>query len=162
MDDGVSRRDKNTQSLWETPSSSRRGRLASQCFPEILQQAVEHFVCAAPPVELPQQPRPPRGRHPDTLHGDLRGTALEVELEERFRAAAVDDLDPGVRGGGLVLDHFDDGVGFAALALEVQPVAVTFAPTGGAPGDGQAGWEPPRPAAPGPGEVGNGPEGEAD
>src|SRR5882762_8106787 len=85
--------------------------LSGKCLPEVLQQSVEHLVCTTSPVELPQQPCTPTGRHPHTRHGDLRGAALEVELEERLRAAAVDDLDPGVGGGGLVLDDFDDGVG---------------------------------------------------
>jgi len=30
------------------------------------------------------------------------------------------NFDPGVGGGGFVLDHFDDGVGLTALALEVE------------------------------------------
>src|SRR5213595_2668239 len=88
-------------------------------------------MCTSPAIELAEQPCAPRRRHPDTLHRDLGGAALEVELEEGFRAAAVDDLDPGVGGGGFVLDDFDDGVGFAALALEMESVAVAFALTDG-------------------------------
>src|SRR5439155_10296290 len=61
---------------------------------------------------------------------------------EGFRAAAVDDLDPGVGGGGFVLDDFDDGVGLAALALEVQPVTVAFAPIGRSRDDGHAVGQP--------------------
>src|SRR6266550_4725558 len=99
-------------------------------------------MCTSPAVELSKEPRPPARRHPDAFHGDLSRAALEVELEEGFRAAAVDDLDPGVGGGGLVLDDFDDGVGFAALALEVEPVAVAFALTGGSRDDGHAVGQP--------------------
>src|SRR5207247_7560497 len=101
----------------------------------------------SPAVDLRKVPRPPRRRHPYTLHRDFGGAALEVELEEGFRAAAVDDLDPGVGGGGFVLDDFDDGVGFAALTLEVQPVAVTFAFIAGSRDDGDAVGEPLRHAA---------------
>src|SRR2546426_2397616 len=97
---------------------------------------------AASAIELSKQPRSPRRRHPDTLHGDLGGAALEVELEERFRAAAVDDLDPGEGGGGFVLDDFDDGVGLPTLALEVEPVAVAFAFVGGSRDDGDAVGQP--------------------
>src|SRR2546425_7402759 len=64
-----------------------------QRFSQVLQQPIEHLVCTAAPVELPQQPRPPTRGHPDAFHGDLSRAALEVELEERFRAAAVDDFD---------------------------------------------------------------------
>src|SRR5207249_9054733 len=77
----------------------------------------------------------------------LGGAALEVELEEGFRAAAVDDLDPGVGGGRFVLAAFDDGVGFAALALEVQLVTVTFAFIAGSRDDGDAVGQPLRHAA---------------
>src|SRR5438132_2343502 len=101
-----------------------------QRFSQVLQQPVEHLVRTTSAIELAEQPCPPRRGHPDTLHRDLGGAALEVELEEGFRAAAVDDLDPCVGGGGFVLDDFDDGVGFAALALAVQPVAVALALTG--------------------------------
>src|SRR5438034_5797584 len=106
-------------------------RLSRQRFSQVLQQSIKHLMCTSPAIELAEQPGAPRRGHPDALHCDLGGAALEVELEEGFRAAAVDDLDPGVGGGGLVLDDFDDGVGFAALALEVQPVAVAFALTDG-------------------------------
>src|SRR5437660_12829640 len=102
-------------------------RLSRQRFSQVLQQPVEHLVSTPSAVKLAEQPGAPRRGHPDALHCDLGGAALEVELEEGFRAAAVDDLDPGIGGGGLVLDDFDDGVGFAALAREVQPVAVAFA-----------------------------------
>src|SRR2546426_4773866 len=71
-----------------------------QRFPEVLQQAIEHLMCTSPAIELAEQPCAPRRRHPDTLHRDLGGAALEVELEEGLRAAAVDDLDPGISGGG--------------------------------------------------------------
>src|SRR5437773_7109254 len=64
-----------------------------QRFSHVLQQSIEHLVRAASAIELAEQPCAPRGRHPHTSHGDLRGAALEVELEEGFRAAAVDDLD---------------------------------------------------------------------
>src|SRR5205809_20393 len=99
-------------------------------------------MCTSPAVELSKEPRPPARRHPHTLHRDFGGAALEVELEEGFRAAAVDDLDPGVGSGGLVLDDFDDGVGFAALALEVEPVTVAFALTDGSRDDGHAVGQP--------------------
>src|SRR5207249_11663992 len=110
--------------------------------PEILQQSIEHLMSTSPAVELSKEPRPPRRRHPHAFHRDLGGAALEVELEEGFRAAAVDDLDPGVGGGGFVLDDFDDGVGFAALALEMEPVAVAFALTDGSRDDGHAVGQP--------------------
>src|SRR5207302_4554515 len=84
------------------------------------------------------QPR----RGPDVLHGDAGGAALELELEERLGAAAVDDLDPGVGGGRDELDDFDDGVGFAAVALEVDAVAVAFALPGGPRDGGGAVGEP--------------------
>src|SRR5881296_3087534 len=106
--------------------------LSRERLPEVLQQPVEHPVRAAPAVELAEQPGAPRGGGPDVLHGDAGGCALELELEERLRAAAVDDLDPAVRGGGDVLDDLDDGVGLASVALEVQPMAVAFAFVGGA------------------------------
>src|SRR5437763_1557577 len=48
---------------------------------------------------MPQQPGAQARRVPDVLHGDAGGAALELELEERLGAAAVDDLDPGVGGG---------------------------------------------------------------
>src|SRR5690348_7646161 len=80
----------------------------------------------APSIELPQQPRAPRRRGPDVFHRDPRRAALELELEERFRSAAVDDLDPAVARGGGELDDFDDRIGLAAVALEVQPVAVAL------------------------------------
>src|SRR2546425_9049860 len=78
--------------------------------------------------ELALQPGAPARRRPDLLHGDAGGAAVELELEERLRAAAVDDLDPAVAGGALGLDDLDDGVGPAPAALEVQPVVVTLAP----------------------------------
>src|SRR6266436_3307891 len=89
-----------------------------QRFSQVLQQPIEHLMCTSPAIELAEQPCAPRRGHPDAFHGDLSRAALEVELEEGFRAAAVDDLDPGVGGGGFVLDDFDDGVGFAALRSE--------------------------------------------
>src|SRR2546429_3583287 len=76
---------------------------------------------------MAQQPGAQPRRGPDMLHGDAGGAALELELEERLGAAAVDDLDPGVGGGRDELDDFDDGVGFAAAALEVDAVAVALA-----------------------------------
>src|SRR2546423_13728508 len=88
-------------------------------------------------IEVPQQPGAQAGRGPDVLHGDAGGAALELELEERFGATAVDDLDPGVGGGRDELDDFDYGVGLAAVALEVDAVAVAFAFSGG-PRDGEA------------------------
>src|SRR5438477_5898910 len=81
---------------------------------------------AATPVEMPQQPgAQPRGG-PDVLHGDAGGAALEPELEEGLGAAAVDDFDPGVGGGGDELDDFDDAVSLATVALEVDAVAVAL------------------------------------
>src|SRR5216110_3334711 len=76
---------------------------------------------------MAQQPGAQPRRGPDVLHGDARGAALELELEERLGAAAVDDLDPGVGGGTDELDDFDDAVGLAAVALEVDAVAVALA-----------------------------------
>src|SRR2546429_8283324 len=99
-------------------------------------------MCTSPAIELAEQPCAPRRRHPDTLHRDPGGTALEVELEEGFRSAAVDDLDPGVGGGGFVLDDFDDGIGLAALALEVDAVAVAFAFVAGSRDSGYAVGQP--------------------
>src|SRR5947208_5421602 len=78
-------------------------------------------------IEVPQQPRAQPRRGPDVLHGDAGGAALELELEERLGAPAVDDLDPGVGGGPDELDDFDDAVGLAAVALEVDAVAVALA-----------------------------------
>src|SRR2546421_6263091 len=78
-------------------------------------------------IEVPQQPGAQPRRVPDVLHGDAGGAALELELEERLGAAAVDDLDPGVGGGPGELDDFDDAVGLAAVALEVDAVAVALA-----------------------------------
>src|SRR5437773_5084632 len=97
--------------------------------------------------ELALQPGPPARRRPDLLHGDAGGAAVELELEERLRTAAVDDLDPAVAGGALVLDDLDHGVGLAPLALEVQPVAVAFAPALGSRAGGGAAREPLRHAA---------------
>src|SRR2546430_16741161 len=91
----------------------------SQRFSQVLQQSIEHLVSTPSAIKLAEQPRAPRRGHPDTLHGDFGRAALEVELEEGFRSAAVDDLDPGVGGGGVVLDDFGDGVGRGALALRV-------------------------------------------
>src|SRR5437879_7482592 len=97
MSVGLSLRDKTTQSLRETPTSTALPpfaalaalcRLSRQCFSQILQQSIEHFVRAASSVKLPQQPGAPRRGHPDTLHGDFGRAALEVELEEGFRSEA--------------------------------------------------------------------------
>src|SRR2546422_521180 len=92
--------------------------------------------------ELALQPGAPARRRPDLLHGDAGGAAVELELEERLRAAAVDDLDPAVARGALVLDDLDHGVGLAPLALEVQPVAVTFTPALGSRDGGGAARQP--------------------
>src|SRR2546430_17607778 len=78
-------------------------------------------------IEVPQQPRAQPRRGPDVLHGDAGGAALELELEERLGAAAVDDFDPSVGGGADELDDFDDAVGLAAVALEVDAAAVALA-----------------------------------
>src|SRR5437867_13292889 len=99
-------------------------------------------MCTSSAVELSKEPRPPRRGHPYAFHRDLGGAALELELEERLRAAAVDDLDPGVGGGGFVLDDFDDGIGLAALALEVDAVAVASAFVGGSRDSGHAVGQP--------------------
>src|SRR5205085_6035232 len=99
-------------------------------------------MCAAAPIEVAEQPRAQPRRGPDVLHGDAGGAALELELEERLGAAAVDDLDPGVGGGRDELDDFDDGVGFAAVALEVDAVAVALAFPGGPRDGGGAVGEP--------------------
>src|SRR5438045_9345749 len=93
-------------------------------------------------IEVPQQPGAQPRRGPDVLHGDAGGAALELELEERLGAAAVDDFDPGVGGGGDELDDFDDGVGFAPAALEVDAVAVALAFSGGPRHGGGAVGEP--------------------
>src|SRR2546430_17347778 len=84
-------------------------------------------MCTASAIEVPQQPGAQPRRGPDVLHGDAGGAALELELEEGLGAAAVDDLDPGVGGGTDELDDFDDAVGLAAVALEVDAVAVALA-----------------------------------
>src|SRR6266496_6090452 len=120
----------------ERPTGTNRAprtahALSRQSLSQVLQQSIEHLVSTPSAVELPQQPRPPRGRHPHAFHRDARGAALEIELEVGLRAATVDDLDPSVGGGGFVLDDLDDGVGFAALALEVDAVAVASAVVGG-------------------------------
>src|SRR5947208_16775477 len=73
-------------------------RLSRQRFSQVLQQSIEHLVSTPSAIKLAEQPRAPRRGHPDTLHGDFGRAALEVELEEGFRSAAVDDLDPGVGG----------------------------------------------------------------
>src|SRR5437867_9217961 len=99
-------------------------------------------MCTSSAVELSKEPRPPRRGHPYAFHRDLGGAALEVELEERLRAAAVDDLDPGVGGGRFVFDDLDDGIGLAALALEVDPVAIAFALVRGTRDGGDAVGEP--------------------
>src|SRR5205823_9879698 len=70
------------------------------------------------------------------------GAALELELEERLGAAAVDYLHPGVGGWRDELDDFDDTVGFAAVALEVDAVAVALALLGGRRDGGGAVREP--------------------
>src|SRR5437762_9213183 len=93
-------------------------------------------------IEVPQQPRAQPRRGPDVLHGDAGGAALELELEERLGAAAVDDFDPGVGGGADELDDFDDAVGLAAVALEVDAVAVALALPGGPRDGGPAVGEP--------------------
>src|SRR5437762_6432552 len=102
-------------------------RLSRQRFSQVLQQSVEHPVRTTSTIEVPQQPRAQPRRGPDVLHGDAGGAALELELEERLGAAAVDDFDPGVGGGADELDDFDDAVGLAAVALEVDAVAVALA-----------------------------------
>src|SRR5690348_7636139 len=84
-------------------------------------------MCIAAPIELAQQPCAPRRRRPHVFHRDPRRAALEVELEEGFRAAAVDDLDPAVARGGNELNDFDARVGLTAVALKVQPMAVALA-----------------------------------
>jgi len=84
-------------------------------------------MCAPSPIKLPQQPRPPRRRRPHVFHRDPRRAPLEVELEVRLRSAPVDDLDPAIARGGGELDDLDDRVGLAAVALEVQPMAVALA-----------------------------------
>src|SRR5207302_9822782 len=99
-------------------------------------------MCAAAPIEVAEQPGAQPRRGPDVLHGDAGGAALELELEERLGAAAVDDLDPGEGGGWDELDDFDDGIGFAAVALEVDAVAVAFALLGGPRDGGPAVGEP--------------------
>src|SRR2546429_9395460 len=104
-------------------------------------------MCAAAPIEVAEQPRAQPRRGPDVLHGDAGGAALELEFEERLGAAAVDDLDPGIGGGTDELDDFDDGVGFAAVALEVDAVAVALALLarprhGGGAGGGPCGMRP--------------------
>src|SRR5690349_19812794 len=84
-------------------------------------------MCIPSAIKLAEQPRAQPRRHPPVFHRDACDAALELELEERFRAAAVDDLDPAVGGGGDVFDDLDDGVGLAAVALEVEAVAVALA-----------------------------------
>src|SRR5207237_9595297 len=106
-------------------------------------------MCAAAPIEVAEQPGAQPRRGPDVLHGDARGAALELELEERLGAAAVDDLDPGVGGGRDELDDFDDTVGFAAVPLEVDAVAVGLVPLGRRRVGGRAVGAPLGDAAPG-------------
>src|SRR5207247_9610355 len=148
---GVSLRDKNTQSLRETPTSTapcrpcrpcRLCRLSRQRLSQVLQQSIEHLVRVAAARELALQPVSPARRAPDLLHGDAGGAAVELELEERLGAAAVDDLDPAVAGGALVLDDLDHGVGLAPAAPEVQAVAVAFAPALGSRDGGGAARQP--------------------
>src|SRR5205814_10575736 len=77
-----------------------------------------------------------------TLARELGGAGLEVELGGSLRAAAVDDLDPGVGGVGFVLDDLHDGIGLATLALEVDAVAVAFALVGWTGDGGDAVGQP--------------------
>src|SRR5229473_5926415 len=106
--------------------ASRRHQLSRERLPQVLQQSVEHPMRVASPVEVPEQPVAPRGGGPDVLHRDVRGAAGELQLEERLRAAAVDDLDPSQRGGGDVFDDLDHDVRLACLILEGEPVAVAL------------------------------------
>src|SRR5258708_28990174 len=108
-------------------SAPRRTELSRERFPQVLQQSVEHPMRIAAPVEVPEQPVAPRGGGPDVLHRDVRDAAGELQLEERLRAAAVDDLDPSQRGGGHEFDDLDNDVRLASLVLEHEPVAVALA-----------------------------------